>query len=75
MNSSPPWEKLWHSATIACVNEGGAPYGLIENGALAVKKGEIAWVGKVFELPGPPKELASEVLDEKGRCPTQRLID
>jgi len=75
MNSSPPWEKLWHSATIACMNEGGAPYGLIENGALAVNNGEIAWVGHVSELPGPPKELASEVRDERGRCLTPGLID
>ena len=57
------------------MNEGDAPYGLIENGALAVNNGEIAWVGQVSELPGPPKELASEVRDERGRCLTPGLID
>ena len=42
MNSSPPWEKLWHSGTIACMNEGDTPYELIENGTLAVNNGKIA---------------------------------
>ena len=61
MTPSPDWDLLWHSATLACMNEGGVAYGLIENGAIAIKDGEIAWIGRVSELPGPQESLAKEV--------------
>ena len=50
---------------------GGAPYGAIENGALAIKGGRIAWVGAASELP---HRDAGEVVDGGGWL-TPGLID
>jgi imidazolonepropionase len=44
------WDALWvggHLATLA----GNEPYGIIEDGALAVRRGRIAWVGPEADLP------------------------
>ena len=75
MTTIPEWDILWHSATLACMNEEGSPYGLIEDGAIAVKDDKIVWVGSVPQLPGPPESLAKEVRVESGCCITPGLID
>ena len=75
MTLPPDWDLLWHSATLACMNEGGVAYGLIENGTIAVKDGEIAWIGRGSELPGLPENLAKEVREAHGHCITPGLID
>ena len=53
MMPSQNWDLLWHSVKLACMNKGGAAYGLIEDGAIAVQDGTIAWTGSTSELPGP----------------------
>ena len=55
MSTIPEWDLLWHSTTLACMTEKGSPYGLIENGAIAVKDDKIVWVGSASQLPGPPE--------------------
>jgi imidazolonepropionase len=50
----------------------GAPYGAIENGALAIKDGLIAWVGAAPDLP---HRDAGEVVDGGGGWLTPGLID
>ncbi|MEC8148783.1 MAG: imidazolonepropionase, partial [SAR324 cluster bacterium] len=57
------------------MNKGGAAYGLIEDGAIAVQDGTIAWTGSASELPGPVETLAREVRDGEGMCITPGLID
>ena len=52
----------------------GAPYGLIDDGALAVRNGDIAWIGARGELP-PDYARDAEVHDAGGRCITPGLID
>ena len=64
------FDEVWIHARIATMVQGGGPYGLIENGALAVQNGRIAWVGPMAELPGNPP--ASRVSDAGRRVITPR---
>ena len=73
--SRPRWERLWTAARLATMVEGGAAYGAIEDGALAVANGRIAWLGPRAELPGAPQDLARRVIDAGGRWITPALID
>ncbi|WP_407641501.1 imidazolonepropionase [Aquicella lusitana] len=50
-------------------------YGLIQEAAIAVKEGTIAWLGAMNALPGKPDALADQVYDVKGYCLTPGLID
>ena len=68
----PTWDSLWTNVNLATMAEGGAPYGAIENGALAIKDGRIAWVGAASELP---HRDAGEVVDGAGGWLTPGLID
>lgn len=54
---------------------GSEPYGRIEDGAIAVKNGRIAWVGPREALPGSPETLASVVQEGEGGWITPALID
>lgn len=62
---------LLTGATFATM-DGGEPYGLIEDGALAIEAGRIAWVGRADAVPaahrGEPRDLG-------GRLLTPALID
>ncbi|HEX2546316.1 MAG TPA: imidazolonepropionase [Ramlibacter sp.] len=67
--------QVWTHARIATMAEGtSTPYGLLEDGALAVEDGRIAWVGPRDELPA---QLArgSEERDAEGALVTPGLID
>lgn len=70
--SQTQWDTLWFNTLLATC-EGG--YGLIEQGAIAVKDGKIAWLGKERDLPGKPEGLASTVYDVQGACITPGLVD
>jgi imidazolonepropionase len=52
---------------------GGAPYGLIEDGAVVIRGGRIAWAGPAAELPVDLRALP--VRDLGGRLVTPALID
>ena len=52
---------------------GGAPFGLIEDGAIATRDGRIAWVGARRALPAGL--AAAETIDLEGRLVTPGLID
>jgi imidazolonepropionase len=67
--------QLWTNARIATLAAGAAtPYGLIEDGALAVQDGRIAWVGPRPELPLGLDDAAIEH-DARGALVTPGLID
>ncbi len=68
------WDALWRGGHLACMTA-ERPYGAIENGALAVEGGRIAWVGPEAELPGRPAELARELHDLAGGWLTPGLVD
>ncbi|HTJ27459.1 MAG TPA: imidazolonepropionase [Candidatus Limnocylindria bacterium] len=69
------YDRLWVNARLATMRAGGAPYGVLEDGALAAADGAIAWLGPRTALPEPPERLAREVIDAGGRWITPGLID
>lgn len=69
------WDTLWINATLATMQSTKEPYGLIQQGALAIQDGKIVWVGLMQTLPAAPDTLAREVKDANGRCITPGLID
>ncbi len=69
------FDTLWLNANLATMRAGGAPYGAINDGAIGIKDGMIAWVGARTELPGAPDKLAAEVNDAERAWITPGLVD
>lgn len=69
------WNAIWINANLATMTEGDTPYGAVENAALGIEDGKIAWVGAMDALPGAPEELAHVVYDAQGQWITPGLID
>ena len=74
------WDALYIDAAVATMRDGGAPYGLIENGAVAVEAHRIAWVGTQDGLPKSsdkptPDKLARHIVSLNGALITPGLID
>ena len=65
------FDRVWMNADLATMLPGGAPYGLVQDGAVAAKGRRIAWVGPRRELPGP----GTETIDCEGGLVTPGLID
>jgi imidazolonepropionase len=68
-----PTETLLTNATLATLSPGAAEYGLVENGAVALRDGRIAWVGEAADVP--PEHAALPRRDVGGRLVTPALID
>jgi len=45
------WDLLLTDVHLATMTAGGSEYGSVENGALAIKDGTIAWLGPVTDIP------------------------
>ena len=58
---------------LASMQQGAAPYGLVEDAAIAVADGKIAWAGALSALPAAWS--GAERLDFNGRLATPALID
>jgi len=69
------WDKLYLDCRLATMEAGGAPYGTIEHGALAIAGGRLAYVGAAADLPGKAETLAKSVERLDGRWVTPGLID
>ncbi|RDD63695.1 imidazolonepropionase [Ferruginivarius sediminum] len=69
------WDVLWLDARLATMTAGGRPYGMLEDGAIAVQDGRIAWIGRHDDLEGPPAALAKQVHWIDGRWITPGFID
>jgi imidazolonepropionase len=69
------WDRIFVNARLATMVENGTLYGAVEEGALAVEGGRIAWVGAASALPGPPERLAATVEDAGGCWVTPGLVD
>ena len=70
MNSS--WDLLLTDAHLATMAEGAAPYGIVENGALAISGDTIAWLGPASDLPAHDE---CETRSLNGSWLTPALID
>lgn len=68
-------EDLWINVRLATMGEGPEPYGRIDDGALAVSRGKIRWLGKQAEIPVGAASDADRIHDGKGRWVTPGLID
>lgn len=68
------WQTLWLNVNLATMTDAGAGYGSIEQGALAISDGKIAWVGKEVDLPKYHSE-SIELIDGQGQWLTPGLID
>jgi len=66
------WDLLLSNVRIATMRAGGAPYGIIEDGAIAISAGRIAWLGPVSNLPAG---TAATTRTFGGRWLTPALID
>jgi imidazolonepropionase len=76
MNDSPAlWDSVWVDARIATMGaQTTVPYGAIDDGAIAIREGHIAWVGERRALPaGAPDD--SRVQSAGGRWITPGLVD
>jgi imidazolonepropionase len=72
MKDNMRWDAIWLNGLLATCE---SDYGLIEHGAIAVKDGKIAWVGKQADLPATPQTLAPIIHDLAGACLTPGLVD
>ena len=68
----PDWELLLTDARIATMRAGAADYGVIEDGAIALGDGKIAWIGPQSELP---ENAAASTRSLDGHWITPALID
>ncbi|WP_420473137.1 imidazolonepropionase [Noviherbaspirillum sp. ST9] len=66
-----PWDSLWVNVHLATMSSAGG-YGEIRDGAIAVRDGRIAWLGRRSDLPA---HQAATTHDGKGRWVTPGLID
>ncbi len=66
------WDLLLRDARLATMRAGEPEYGIIEDAALAIADGSIAWLGAQRDLPGA---TAAESRSVHGRWVTPALID
>ncbi len=72
--NAPRWDRLLLNATLATFAD-DTPCGLIEQAAIAMQHGRIAWLGRVNDLPDAPDLLADVVESLDGALVTPGLID
>ena len=60
--------QVFTNCTLATMQPGSAPYGLLENAAFAVENGQFTWVGATGDAPSPGQDLG-------GALVTPGLID
>jgi imidazolonepropionase len=68
----PDWELLLTDARIATMRAGATDYGVIEDGAIAIANGRIAWIGPQSALPD---NAAASTRSLDGHWVTPALID
>lgn len=67
------YDRLWLNANLMTFSENGEPYGALTDGAIACRRGKIAWLGKTDTIPDDFS--AQEVIDLEGRWLSPGLID
>ena len=72
---NPEWDGLLLDCRLATMTDRGAPYGLVEHGALGWKDGAITYAGSQAALPDAPERLAEHIAHADGALVTPGLID
>jgi imidazolonepropionase len=67
-------DSLWVNLHLATMTDTG-PYGMLQDGALGLCDGKIAWMGQRNELPADLKSRAVKVYDGEGGWVTPGLVD
>ena len=67
-------DSLWVNLHLATMAQ-DAPYGMIEDGALALCERKIAWIGKRNKLPADLESGVANVYDAQGGWVTPGLVD
>jgi imidazolonepropionase len=68
--------ELWTNCRAATMQDGAAqPYGLVEDAAIAVEAGRIAWIGRRAELPAELAGRCERRHDAQGALVTPGLVD
>jgi imidazolonepropionase len=67
-------DSLWINVHLASMT-GAGPYGMIIDGALAVREDKIAWLGKRSDLPAGFESRAAKVYDGQSGWVTPGLVD
>ncbi len=73
-NSTPSWDFLYTNINIATMTDSTNSYGAIEQGALAIAAGKIAWLGKESDLPTFDKNTV-KIINGHNQWLTPGLID
>lgn len=68
------WQSVWLNCHLATMTDGGNSYGAIENAALAISDGKIAWLGKAKDLPTFDEKTVQQI-DGQGTWLTPGLVD
>jgi len=72
--NSSAWQTLFINVNLATMTDGASSYGAIENAALAISEGKIAWLGQISDLPKYDEKSVS-VIDGEGKWLTPGLVD
>lgn len=68
------WDELWLASGVATLAAAG-PWGAIDDGAVAIRDGRIAWVGRRADLSAPVEQLATRLRDLGAGWITPSLVD
>lgn len=71
----PVFDRLIRDVTLATMTGGGAPYGLIEHGAVGITDGRISFAGPMSNIPGEAITAETQVESHPGHLLTPGLID
>ena len=69
------WDSVWYDARLATMVEGECAFGLLENAAVAITDGRIAWIGSDANIPESAFSACFDKIDCKGQLVTPGLID
>jgi imidazolonepropionase len=73
--SDNEWDQVWVGANLATMTSGAAPYGSIQDAALALKGERIAWIGAAAEGRRRAEARHVDIRDAAGLWITPGLID
>jgi len=72
--NSSAWQTLFINVNLATMTDGANSYGAIENAALAISDGKIAWLGASVDLPEYDANTV-KVIDGQGKWLSPGLVD